>query len=114
MDKIVIGRVEKVRVNDKEFLAKIDTGAYKNSICSSISNKLNLKPVKETKIRNAQGSYVRKVVEAELIIRGKKFKTEFTIADRSNLKYDILIGRGILKGNFVVDPSVKNDETGSN
>lgn len=113
MEKVVIGRVEKVGINGVCFLAKIDTGAYKNSICENIAKKLDLKPVGETNIRNAQGRYKRKVVEADLVIRNKHFKTNFTVANRSDLKYDVLIGRGVLKGNFVVDPSLKN-ETGCN
>jgi len=48
------------------------------------------------------------LIKAGLKIGGRKFKTLFNLADRSKLKYKVLIGRNILKQNFVVDSSKKN------
>ena len=34
-------------------------------------------------------------------------KSEFTIADRTHMKYKILVGQNILKEGFLVDPMKK-------
>jgi hypothetical protein len=36
-------------------------------------------------------------------IRGKKIRTSFTLADRSQQAYPVLIGRNALRGKFLVD-----------
>ena len=85
-------------------LAKMDTGASKSSIDSRLAARLKLGPVIKTKlIKSAHGNKLRPVIEAEVIIKGKKIKTEFTLADRAHLKYRVLIGQNILKHGFMVD-----------
>lgn len=108
MVKQVIGRVEKVKIKNKEVMAKIDTGAYRSSIDSKLAEELKLGPViKKIKVNSSHGTSTRPVVEAEIIIAGKKIKTDFSIIPRKHLKYKILIGRKTIKG-FLVDTQ-KND-----
>ena len=33
---------------------------------------------------------------------------EFTLNDRSKFEYQVLIGRNILNGRFIIDPSIEN------
>lgn len=107
-EKIVIGPVEKViiRKNDIDhvFLGRVDTGAASSSVDSRIVADLKLGPVLSVKkIRNAHGETLRPVVEADIVLKGKTVKTAFTVADRANMKYKVLIGRNILKEGFLID-----------
>lgn len=106
MEKIVVGLVEKVKINGREVLAKIDTGAHCNSVCKELANKLKLGPViGKMSVKSATGKQTRPVIHAELEIKGRKLKTRFNIADRKHLKYQALIGLDVLKHGFLVDVS---------
>ncbi|MEM4244973.1 MAG: RimK/LysX family protein [Candidatus Nanoarchaeia archaeon] len=106
MDKIVVGLTEKVVINGREVIARIDTGAHRSSICKELYSKLNLGPfVGKIKIKNVNSVEVRPTVEAELEIQGKRIRTLFNVADRSKMKYPLLIGQDVLKRGFLVDPS---------
>ncbi len=116
MGKIVIGLVEKIILKGngkrKTLLAKVDTGATRSSIDEKLAKELKLGPVIRSRIiKSAHGSKLRPIVEAEVIIAKKKMETEFTVVDRSHLKYDVLIGLDILKNGFMIDPSKENDYT---
>jgi len=103
-EKTVIGLSEKILINGKPFTARIDTGASRSSIDMSIAGELNLGPILRTsRVRSAHGSSIRPVVKAQLKIRDRTIKATFTIADRTELKYPILIGRNILKFGFLID-----------
>ncbi len=112
----IIGLVEPVTVKGKTgketHLARIDTGAAKSSIDSKLVYKLKLGPVLSVnKVSNAHGTTLRPVIEAEIKIKRRKIKSLFTVADRSNMKYAILIGRNVLKQEFLIDPAKKNPST---
>jgi hypothetical protein len=49
----------------------------------------------------------RHVVEADIVIAGRVIRTEFTLADREAMSYPVLLGRRLLRGNFIVDVSRK-------
>lgn len=95
--------------NKKRIRARIDTGAQSNSLDSELAAELNLGPVvKTTKVKSANGESLRPLVELHITLGGKKIKGLFTIADRSELKYRVLIGRDILsRSGFLIDPSRK-------
>ncbi len=88
--KIIVGLTENVGLlstngNRKEVMAKIDTGATKSSIDIGLATKLKLGPVIKSKmVKSAHGNKLRPVIEAEILIAGKKMKTEFTLVDRSH------------------------------
>jgi len=50
----------------------------------------------------------RYVVKILINVLGRKFRTNFTLADRSKMKFPILLGRKLLKGKFMVDVDLKN------
>jgi hypothetical protein len=108
MDKVVVGLTEKVTVFSKSeatVTAKIDTGAESNSIDQSLAQRIGVIASDEKAfVKSALGKHLRSVAEIEIGIAGKRLKGRFTIADRSNLKYPILIGKNILRQGFLIDP----------
>ncbi len=107
--RLVIGLAEKVDISyeggRKKVIAKIDTGATKSSIDTSLAAELRLGPVIKSKlVKSAHGSKLRPIIEATIELVGRKIKSEFTLADRAHMKYRILIGQNILKDGFLIDP----------
>jgi hypothetical protein len=136
-DKIIIGRNEKVDLPNLSLIdlkAKIDTGAFTSVIhCHKIklviSNRkkflyfnlldpghpkyekklFKVTGFSEKKVKNSFGaSEIRFAIKTPILIAGKLINTEFTLTDRSEMKYPILLGRKLLKENFVVDVSKVN------
>ena len=108
--KVVVGLAEKVDIwheaGKKKVIAKIDTGATKSSIDTNLAAELRLGPVIKSKlVKSAHGSKLRPIIEATIELAGKKIKSEFTLADRTHMKYRILIGQNILKDGFLIDPT---------
>lgn len=102
----IIGLIEKVKINGKEVLAKIDTGASRCSLDRSLAEELKLhQVVKKIRIKSSHGKSIRSIVEGRLKIKNRRFKVRFNVADRSYLKYPVLIGVSILKRGFFIDPS---------
>ena len=110
-NKTIIGLTEEVQLfsangRSKTLIAKVDTGASRSSLDINLASELNLGPIIKSKmIKSAHGNRLRPIIEAELKIAGKKIKSEFTLADRTHMKYGMLIGVNILKHDFLVDPS---------
>ncbi|MGB0933338.1 MAG: ATP-dependent zinc protease [Lishizhenia sp.] len=116
--------------NLKNIKVKVDTGAYTSSIhCSKIEeieDKLHVIFLSETcsnytgetiifhdyeikKVRSSSGkSQMRFKVKANIILFGETFNTEFTLSDRSKMKFPVLLGRKLLNKHFLVNTSVKN------
>ncbi|MBI2208966.1 ATP-dependent zinc protease [Candidatus Woesearchaeota archaeon] len=109
--RIIVGLTESVKLIsseglNEEVVAKVDTGATKSSIDTKLAKKLKLGPIIKSKmIKSAHGNRVRPIIEAEILLAGKNIKTEFTLADRTHMKYKVLIGINILDNGFLVDPS---------
>ena len=109
-DKTIIGLSEKVTIYSKKkrksVMARIDTGATKSSMDVKLAAELKLGPVIKSKlVKSAHGNKLRPVIKGEVKLAGKKIKGEFTLADRSHMKYRCLIGQNILKEGFLIDPS---------
>jgi hypothetical protein len=125
-----IGRAEKVNLPSlklQKIPAKIDTGADASSLwCSKAELKdgvlscIFFSPKSPyytgkacefhkgeftiTRIANSFGHReMRYKVKIPVKIRGKLIKATFTLSDRSQKLYPILIGRSSLRGKFVVD-----------
>lgn len=133
----LIGRQDKIDLPDfglTEIDAKIDTGAYTSSInCSRVkvktvngvkelsfylsgnrihetrSRKFTTTDFRKKKIRSSNGqTEERFVIKTRMVVFGKKIKVEFSLADRSKMKFPVLIGRKLLTDRFIVDVSKKN------
>src|SRR3989344_3936416 len=109
--KTIVGLTEEITlfsnsVGKKTLVAKIDTGASRSSLDINLASELSLGPIIKSKmIKSAHGNRLRPVIEAELNIAGRKIKSDFTLADRTHMKYRVLIGINILKHGFLIDPS---------
>ncbi len=111
MKKIVVGLIEPVKVIGKKTvsaLAKIDTGAARSCVDEKIAIEAGLGPViKFVRVKSATTGdkpYVRRpVFRAKIEIGGKKIPVEVSVANRRNLKHKVLIGRDIIRSNFIVD-----------
>ncbi|MBT4605263.1 hypothetical protein HOC01_06500 [archaeon] len=93
----------------KQLIARIDTGATLSSIDQKLAKELELGPVIREKIVKQQtGKTRRPVIKATITIKNLKITDEFSVADRKNMKFPVLIGQNILKkGAFMVDPLIK-------
>jgi len=110
MGKILVGLTDKVKVKGKKVVstvAKFDTGAKRTSIDMKLAAKARLGPIIDvTRVKTAslKGGYVKRpIVEAEIEVCGKKIKVKANIEDRVHSKEKVLIGRDIIKSNFIVD-----------
>ena len=104
-EKTVIGFIERVKINGHEVLAKVDTGANRNSIDLDLASRLKLGPiVKKSTIISAHGKSFRPVIKAKIVLGGKTINALFNIASRSHLEYKVLIGKSILKLGYLIDP----------
>lgn len=109
--KIIIKAVEPIVVHSNEGVAhqivraRIDTGATQSSIDMDLAKKLGYtKYVGKVNVISANGIKTRPLIEVSYELSGKKIKSVFTLADRSNLNFSVLIGRADLNG-FLVDPT---------
>lgn len=126
-----IGRTVKIDVPDWnifEIDAKIDTGAYTSSIhCHHIAPMLDNRvrfnlldpshddyngkmielPIYKLKtVKSSNGkSEERFIIQATIVLEGQKIKAQFSLTDRSGMRYPLLIGRRLLRGRFLVDVS---------
>ncbi len=135
--KQVLGRREKVDLPElgiTEVDAKIDTGAYTAALhCHDIkiitrkgaqllqfrlldpshpSYERKLYKVGDFKsklVKSSNGkSEQRFVIKSTLRLLGKDYPLEFSLADRTNMRYPVLLGRRFLKNKFLVDVSKTN------
>jgi len=121
-EKITLGAVEDVILLPwgVRLPARIDTGAAKSSldarellIQDSMAEfklpqefggiQLRLPIIEWKHIRSPDGRQRRPVVELELCIGSKRIRSKVNLTDRSMVKYPLILGRNILRGNFVVD-----------
>jgi len=134
-EKMIIGWIEPVRIinNDSElhFSAKIDTGADYSSIDIESLDVITRdnetwirfelvddngkeatleRPLhKKTRVkRKGTESQPRFVVMLEMCLGDIRHTTRFSLVDRHNYKYRLLIGRDFLRKRFVIDPALKN------
>lgn len=132
--RVIAGWVEKVRIENQDFdlKAKLDTGAKTSSIYATNikpfkkdgkrwakftlllidsrgnEHEIDLEKPRSRKanVKNHDGNHdSRYVVELDVCFNGRKFVTEFTLADRSEYIYGILLGRQFLKRAAIIDPN---------
>lgn len=105
----IIGINEPIEILDNQrnkypTMAKIDTGAYRTTICTSLAKKLAINQViGSKKVRGALGIEERPIINLSFVLDKRLVGTEAFMADRSEMKYDIIVGRKDLK-RFLVDP----------
>lgn len=136
-EKLLIGRREKINLPElklENLDAKVDTGAYTSSLhCHNINiitkNKISylkfhlLDPkhpeyekraakftnFKQKKVKSSNGkSETRYIIRTVIRIYGLDIETEFSLSDRSEMKYPVLLGRKFIKKGFIVDVTKVN------
>ena len=126
----IIGAVEPVYILPMQasFAARVDTGAGVSSIDATnikeferdgekwvsfeVQNRKTgeknvfEKPlVRNAKIKRAHIDEHRQVVNLDVRFGGQTFNANFTLVNRKDFNYQVLIGRNILNGRAVVDPT---------
>lgn len=121
----IIGRIEKIEILNFNILvqSKIDTGAWRNTLhvddIKEVNGILNViigkssfdfKKFKSVKVRNSFGDeQLRYAIKLEFKIGENNYKSSFSLTDRSQMKYQCLLGRNFLSENkFIVDVNKKN------
>ena len=129
---IVIGRRDRIDLPGLGFRnlkAKVDTGAYGSAIhCSRVrlvrkdgkevlsfilldeDHPLYKEEVhyaehfREKKVKSSSGeAEERYIITTDVVIFGQRISTDFSLTDRSDMKYPVLLGRKFLRKRFVVD-----------
>jgi hypothetical protein len=129
----VLGRADRVdlpKLGLFDVHAKVDTGAYNCSLhCSEVNvvnnclefilldpdhpeytgSKFVFKKFKQKQIRNSFGeSELRYVIKTQIKIFERLIRAEFSLSNRGNLKFPVLLGRKILRDRFVIDVTQKD------
>jgi hypothetical protein len=136
-DRILIGRSDVLDLPELDLQgieAKVDTGARTSAInCHDVEEveidgvkkiffyildpehpqfnekRLSTKNYSKRIVKNSFGdSEERYVIKTIVEFFGSQFETEFTLSNRNNLKFPILLGRRLLAKRFVVDVAKKN------
>jgi hypothetical protein len=132
MDKKTIGRRERVNFSEwklRQVSCKVDTGAYTSSIhCEYTEEKevdgkrilffkvlapedkkyngklLQAVNYSRKKVKNSFGQEeIRYKVTTKVTMFGEQFEADFTLTDRSKMRFPILLGRKLIHGRFLVD-----------
>ena len=114
-ERSVIRLVERIVVRgpggEEKVRAKIDTGADRTTVDEVLADRLRLGPAVSTvtiKASAAGQKVERPVVIASIIISGRIYEVRVGVADRSQMRYRVIVGRDILRnGDFLIDPSRK-------
>ncbi|HUS52188.1 MAG TPA: hypothetical protein VMX77_01835, partial [Candidatus Bathyarchaeia archaeon] len=100
----------KIRSLDKkkiEIRAKIDTGAWRTSIDRNLAKELGLlrpENILWTKVyKSGLGKEEREVINLTFYLAGRRVKTIASVAERTDLRAPMIIGRRDLRG-FLIKP----------
>ena len=129
----ILGRSDRVDLPGlglEDIQAKIDTGAYTSSLhclrAELIDGKLEFvlldeehpeftgikytfKKFDQREIKNSFGeAELRYVIKTKVKIFDHVIKAEFSLSNRGNLKFPVLLGRKILRHRFLIDVTKKN------
>ena len=111
LKKTVVGLIERVSIDRREYLARVDTGAERSSICKSVVEKMangkKIPIIKRVSLRTSTGTQERPVIKVSIKVRDRRLLATFNVTDRHNMTYKVLIGQNILKKDFLIDPQVK-------
>lgn len=135
--KNIIGRKDMIDLPElglENIEAKIDTGAYTSAIhCSQIKcvSRKGVRKIsfhilgtnqpgvghrvfttanfKEKKIRSSFGQVEKRfVIKTKIKLFNRIIRAEFSLSDRTEMRFPVLLGRKLLKNRFIVDVSLYN------
>ncbi|MFC6724833.1 aspartyl protease family protein [Halobium palmae] len=107
----IVGLVEEVIVGGERatatVLAKCDTGAKRTSIDAALADDLGLgEGADEVRVRSSNGVEERSVYPFDVELRGRTHAVEASVTDRSAMRYDVILGRDVLRS-YLVDSSLE-------
>lgn len=130
---IAIGRLEHIAlpsIGVARVEAKIDTGAYRSALhyqalklrtkdgvrqlvvtfqMGGVRKVKVFRSFKRVTVKSSNGETSRRyLINTQVKLNGHVVRTQATLFDRSDMKYQVLLGRKFLRGRFVVDVSRKN------
>jgi hypothetical protein len=130
---VTLGRTEYIalpKLGVQRVEAKLDTGAFRSALHYQKLFLRNVEGRDELVVSFAMGRKRTRVVfrtfrlvtvksstgqrtsrflvTTPVHLNGHKVRTQFTLFDRSDMKYQVLLGRKFLRGRFVVDVSRKH------
>ena len=130
---LILGRSDRVDLPGlglEDILAKIDTGAYTCSLHCLRAEvidgnlefvlldeehpeftgvKYTFKKFDQREIKNSFGeAELRFIIKTKVKIFDQIIKTEFSLSNRGNLKFPVLLGRKILRHRFLIDVTKKD------
>lgn len=131
--KVTIGRLEYIalpKLGVERVEAKLDTGAYRSALhYQKISlrtvddreelvvtfamgrkrTKMVFKRFSRVTVKSSTGQRTdRYLITTQVKLNSFTVNTQFTLFDRSDMKYQVLLGRKFMSGRFVVDVARKN------
>lgn len=131
--RVTIGRLEHIALPGLGIArveAKVDTGAYRSAIhyqrvkVRSIEGVKRLvvtfqmggqrkikafKVYKRIAVKSSNGEVSKRyLITTTVRLNGVSVRTQFTLFDRSDMKFQVLLGRKFLRGRFLVDVSTKH------
>ena len=118
---------------EKQVLAKLDTGAFSGAVhCTDIKvvrrgpkkervltfnpfgnqeNRLETKRFQQRKVRSATGHEQKRfIIDTEIDLAGEHYSITIGLSDRSDMTYEILLGRRFLRDNNVLIDPRRNQE----
>lgn len=136
-DKTIIGRKERVdfpALGLRGIEAKIDTGAYSTALHAhkiwkeKIDGKevlhfelldpgnpdylglvLTTEDFYRKNVRSSNGRIEKRyIIKTNIVLGGKRRKTDVSLTNREKMRFPVLIGRKVLKNGFLVDVSKAN------
>lgn len=128
-ETILIGKYDRIDLDELNLMdirAKIDTGAKTSSLHCSFIKEIDkdivsfivlddshtkykkrvykLPIIRKTTVKSSNGHVSKRyVISTKVRIFGKTYDTEFTLSNRKNMNYPILLGREFLRQGFIVD-----------
>lgn len=137
MEKIILGRKDKADFPQLELEGidvKVDSGAYTSSFhCHNIvpffeDGKLRVKfrlldpehpryhkkefvfdVFKIRRVKSSNGQVEERIsIKTEITLFGKNYPIELTLAERTDMKHPVLLGRKFISRKFFIDTSRKN------
>lgn len=130
---VLIGRYEHIALPGlgvERVAAKIDTGAYRSAlhyqqvrlrtvngvrklvVTFQMGGKRRTKVFRSferVSVKSSNGESSRRyLIRTKVQLNGHAVRTAFTLFDRSDMKFQVLLGRKFLRGRFVVDVAEKN------
>lgn len=130
---LILGRSDRVDLPDlglENIHAKVDTGAYTCSLhCSQArvvdgqlefilldeehpeftGTPFRVNDFVQREVRNSFGeAELRFVIKSRIRIYGRLIRAEFSLSNRGNLRFPVLLGRKILRHRFLIDVTKKD------